>query len=279
MLTLHAFHYQILGGFLITGDRGGRVILWSMQSQQPVIDSKMTAHSISLCNIHVVDTTRFITIGINPYPDDRLINSSIVDDRSEDPANSGGSKTGVPSSVGVSLEGMVSDFSRMSVSANTGGLMSSEEHTFVAPLAVGVGVGGTASEAVKAASHHPDFMISVWEFNRPPKLIHSLPINGIVISSSFHYHLPTGNMFLATGMQNGTVKIYNVPLPTFMTLSTASELHFSEMKGKDCIHVAVNLSREVPLSANAYIRNPFRDLILTTAWSDGKIMVCQVARQ
>lgn len=245
----------------------------------------MIAHSISLCNIHVIDTTRFITIGISPCPDDRLINSSIVDDRSEDPANSGESKTRVPSSIeaiGVSMEGMSSDFSRMSVTASaSGGLVSSEEHSLVAPPAVGVGVGvgGTASEAVKTATQHPDFMISVWEFNRPPKLIHSLPINGIVISSSFHYHLPTGNMFLATGMQNGTVKIYNVPFPTYMTLSTASELHFSEMKGKDCIHVAVNLSREVPLSANAYIRNPFRDLILTTAWSDGKIMVCQVARQ
>ena len=252
-----------------------------MQSQQPVIDSKMIAHSISLCNIHVVDTTRFITIGISPCPDDRLISSSIVDDRSEDPTNSGESKARVPSSidaVGMSLEGITSDFSRMSVSASASGLVSSEEHSLVAAPAVGVGIGGTTSEAVKT-SQQPDFMISVWEFNRPPKLVHSLPINGIVISSSFHYHLPTGNMFLATGMQNGTVKIYNVPFPTFMTLSTASELHFSEMKGKDCIHVAVNLSREVPLSANAYIRKPFRDLILTTAWSDGKIMVCQVARQ
>lgn len=251
------------------------MILWSMQTQQPVIDSKMVAHSISLCNIHVVDSTRFITIGLGSYsevpPNEGLASDSTTSGNGRSRVNEGGAK-GLPSGlepVGMTIEGVASNFSQMSMS----GLPSSEEHT-----KVGV-ASGTASEAVKAASHHPDFLISIWEFSRPPKLVHSLPVNGVVISSSFNYHLPTGNMFLAAGLQNGTVKIYNVPLPTFMTLTTASELHFSEMTGKDCVHVAINLSREMPLSANAYIRNPFRDLILTTAWSDGRIMVCQVARQ
>ena len=41
------------------------------------------------------------------------------------------------------MEGMTFDSSRMSVSATgTGGLVSSEEHAFGAPLAAGVGVGG-----------------------------------------------------------------------------------------------------------------------------------------
>ena len=258
------------------------MILWSMQTQQPVIDSKMIAHSLSLCNIHVIDTTRFITIGLSPCPDDRLTESSGSNGRSEAPAGLGTGKVGLPSShdsISTSMEGVVTEFSQMSVNAGLSGSMTSEEHALVALSVASGGVGGTASEAIKAAGQHPDFIISIWEFNRPPKLVHSLPVNGIVISSSFHYHLPTGNMFLATGMQNGTVKIYNIPLPAFLSLSTASELHFSEMRGKDCVHVAVNLSWEVPLSANAYIRNPFRDLILTTVWSDGRIMVCQVARQ
>ena len=245
-----------------------------MQTQQPVIDSKMAAHSISLCNIHVIDSTRFITIGLSSEvpPDEGLASESTTSANGRGRINDGGGAKGLSSgleSVGMTMEGVTSSFSQMTVS----GLASSEEHT-----EVGV-ASGTASEAVKAAAHHPDFFISIWEFSRPPKLVHSLPVNGVVISSSFNYHLPTGNMFLAAGLQNGTVKIYNVPLPTFMTLTTASELHFSEMMGKDCIHVAINLSREMPLSANAYIRNPFRDLILTTAWSDGRIMVCQVARQ
>ena len=256
------------------------MILWSMQTQQPVIDSKMAAHSISLCNIHVIDNTRFITIGLSSYsetsPDEGLAasdsNTGSRNGRNRMGGGEGGGTKGLPSgleSVGMAMEGVASNFSQMTVS----GLPSSEEHTEVGMAS------GTASEAVKAAAHHPDYYISIWEFSRPPKLVHSLPVNGVVISSSFNYHLPTGNLFLAAGLQNGTVKIYNVPLPTFMTLTTASELHFSEMMGKDCLHVSINLSREMPLSANAYIRNPFRDLILTTAWSDGRIMVCQVARQ
>lgn len=255
------------------------MILWSMQTQQPVIDSKMAAHSISLCNIHVIDNTRFITIGLSSYseapPDEGLAasdsNTGSRNGRNRVGGEGGGAKglTSGLESVGMAMEGVASNFSQMTVS----GLPSSEEHT-----EVGV-ASETASEAVKAAAHHPDFFISIWEFGRPPKLVHSLPVNGVVISSSFNYHLPTGNLFLAAGLQNGTIKIYNVPLPPFMTLTTASELHFSEMMGKDCLHVSINLSREMPLSANAYIRNPFRDLILTTAWSDGRIMVCQVARQ
>lgn len=235
----------------------------------------MNAHSISLCNIHVVDNTRFITVGLSSYPE--VPNEGLVSEStSSSRVNEGGAK-GLPSgleSVGMAIEGVASNFSQMTVS----GLPSSEEHTEVG-VASGT-MGGAASEGIKAAAHHPDFFISIWEFSRPPKLIHMLPVNGVVISSSFNYHLPTGNMFLAVGLQNGTVKIYNVPFPPYnMTLTTASELHFSDMMGKDCVHVAINLSREVPLSANAYIRNPFRDLILTTVWSDGRIMVCQVARQ
>lgn len=247
-----------------------------MQTQQPVIDSRMIAHSISLSNIHVVDSTRFITVGLSPCsdvpPDERLVDSSGgsgrsgVGGRGEGLTSMGVGKGGIPSSldsVGMTMDSVAAEFSQMSVGA--GGLPSSDEHVLAG--------GGGAGELV-------NFFISLWEFNRPPKLLDSHPINGTVKSSSFHHHLPTGNMFLATGMQNGTVKIYNVPLPGFSTsLTTASELHFSEMKGKDCVHIAVNLSREVPLNANAYIRNPFRDLILTTVWSDGKIMVCQVARQ
>ena len=94
------------------------------------------------------------------------------------------------------------------------------------------------------------------------------------MSSALHYHLPPGNMFLALGLCKGTIKILNVP-----SFSTASELHFPSMQGCSCEHVALNLSREAPIMTTQYLRNPFRDLILTVAWSDGKVMVCQVARQ
>jgi len=74
-------------------------------------------------------------------------------------------------------------------------------------------------------------------------------------------------------LKDSTVKVYNVP-----NFSVASELHFPEMKGT-CIHVALNISREAPLINNAFFRNPFRDLILTTVWTDAKVMICQVAKQ
>lgn len=81
-------------------------------------------------------------------------------------------------------------------------------------------------------------------------------------------------MFLGLGLRYGVIKIYNIP-----TFTIASELHFPEMKGHDCTHIKLNLSREVPVINHAYYRNPFRDLILTSVWSDGKVMVCQVAKQ
>ena len=253
-----------------------------MQTQQPVIDSSVTAHSISLCNIHVIDNTRFITIGLNPYPDvsdERASEASATSStgRNEALLRAGGMKVGAPSTLESVVGSMAADFSKMSVNAGSG--RSTEEHALAMSVAASGGMGGSAIEVGKTASQHPDYFVSIWEFNRPPKLVHTLPVHGAVISSSFNYHLPTGNMFLATGLQNGTVKIFNIPLSNFTGLSIASELHFSEMVGKECLHVAINLSREVPLNANAYLRNPFRDLILTTVWSDGKIMVCQVARQ
>ncbi len=115
------------------------------------------------------------------------------------------------------------------------------------------------------------FSICFWQF---PKLVSSWTEEGVVNSTSFHVHPPPGNMFLAVGIQGGTVKIFNLP-----SFKIASELHFPEMKGSECSHITINHSRENPVSSSVYYRSPFRDLILTTVWSDGRIMVCQVAKQ
>ena len=80
-----------------------------------------------------------------------------------------------------------------------------------------------------------------------------------------------GNRFLATGQKNGTVKVYNIP-----SFSVASEIHFPEIKDLDCCFVALNLSRDKENTHYVNMKNPFRDLILTTAWSDGRVMVCQI---
>lgn len=67
------------------------------------------------------------------------------------------------------------------------------------------------------------------------------------------------------------MKIYNVP-----SFSVASEIHFSDFVNCDCLRIALNLSREKENTHHFNLRNPFRDLILTTVWSDGRVMVCQI---
>lgn len=129
-----------------------------------------------------------------------------------------------------------------------------------------------SSAGTTTSSHDLNkFNINLWQF---PKLVSSWTEEGVVNSTSFHIHTPPGNMFLAVGLQGGKVKIFNLP-----SFKIASELHFPEMKGSECSHITINHSRETPIMSSVYYRNPFRDLILTTVWSDGRIMVCQVAKQ
>lgn len=227
-----------------------------MQSQNPAISSSFFAHSLSLSNIHVVGTNQFITIGIGATPLAQQGDVGVQQTSSLHAEGGNLSTVGSASSVqeASSIGNLTFDLAQMGISRGNG------EHSMTSSLLPSdVGSG---------------FAIHLWEFNKPPKFIQAHPINGIILSSSFHCHNPPGNMFLALGLKDGTVQILNVP-----GFSVASELHFSEMKGKDCNHIALNLSREAPLLTASFFRNPFRDLILTTVWSDGKIMVCQVARQ
>ena len=231
----------------MSGDTSGKVAIWSMMSQTPTIHSTFQAHSLSLTGLHVMDANHFLTIGNSdsqPAPVER--------DESTAGGSSNGSKTQlqsdsftiIPSS---SPEQLSFDMSQLSI-------QPPDE-------------GGYDQQAT-------DSSVRYWEYGKPPKMLKAITDIGAVISSSFHCHNPPGNMFLGLGMHNGIIKIYNVP-----NFTIASELHFPEMKGLDCTHIRLNLSREAPLLTPAYYRNPFRDLILTSTWSDGKIMVCQVKKQ
>ena len=202
-------------------------------------------------------TNQFITIGIGttPLSQQQQGETSGGPQASNQPAESGATLPSIDSTPGVqetsSIGNLTFDLSQLGIGRGNG-----ECTSIMPPPDVGVG-----------------YLIHLWEFNKPPKFVQAYNINGMVISSSFHCHNPPGNMFLAMGLKDGTVRILNVP-----GFSVASELHFSEMKGKDCNHIALNLSREAPLITQSLFRNPFRDLILTTVWSDGRIMVCQVAK-
>ena len=249
---------QMLGGFLASGDTSGKVAVWSMMSQTPSVHSMVDAHSLSLIDLHVVDVNHFITIGTDTPPttnDDPSTGSSAPTTKAQGSPPEPFSSIIPPSLPPTVLDMLNVDMSQMSIQPVEDGVLA------VVPAA-------STSEAAS------QYYVKFWEYGKPPKLIKSVNNIGDVLSSSFHCHSPPGNMFLGLGLRNGMIKIYNVP-----NFTISSELYFPEMKGKDCMHVRLNLSREAPLITPAYYRNPFRDLILTSVWSDGKIMVCQVAKQ
>lgn len=276
---------QILGGYLISGGQNGCVVLWSMGSQLPTVDSQVQAHSLSLGDIHVINSNHFLTVG-----NGSIANSKIPEDPATPTTAAAGGSSYVASQLsagggnggggGVALAGVASSTVGGSSSSSSSNGHASVEGVVVNQLArlsvvaeetAATPLGGGAPPAATPPlpSHEPaTSCITLWQFDHPPRTVKTVFLIGDVISTAFHHQLNCGSMFLAVGMRDGTVKIYNVP-----TFSVASELHFSEMKGKDCLHVALNLSRESPVTS--YYRHPLRDLILTTAWSDGKVMVCQ----
>ena len=245
-----------------------------MMSQTPSIHSTFSSHSLSLVNLHVVDASHFITVGtdiqapppVNEEAPPPVANSSLSGPKTQlettPPHPPTQSETynmvvlpqAPPPSV---AESMNFDLSQLSLSQS----------------------GDDSAAAAAVVSENPSnpsiqFSIKWWEYAKPPKMGRCVPDVGAAVSSSYHFHNPPGNMFLGLGLRDGVIKIYNIP-----TFTIASELHFPEMKGRDCLHIRLNLSREMPLVTPAYYRNPFRDLILTSVWSDGKVMVCQVAKQ
>lgn len=250
----------MLGGFLVSADCSGCVVIWSMMSHNPTIHSSFSAHSLTLSSLHVVNANHFLTIGAETGSD--VCRS--------DSGTNGAAAQLVPATESLiiipsSSEDLEVDMTNLSVrpsediGAHSLPPTSLSRPSITPPL---------------PSSSSIQFAIKLWEFDKPPKLTKVIGDVGPMICSSFHCHNPPGNMFLGLGMRDGVVKVYNIP-----TFSLATELHFQELAGKDCLHIRLNLSREAPLITPAYYRNPFRDLILTSVWSDGKIMVCQVAKQ
>ena len=235
-----------------------------MMNHTPTIHSSFRAHTLSLTNLHVVDANYFLSIGTDTGSDESRSDSETDSAAAQVPP-----VTEPFTVIPTSSEDFEVDMANLSLNLSDDiGIHALSPPTTLSPLS------SSSTSPPLNSSSSSQFAIKLWEFDKPPKLSKVIRDIGPVICSSFHCHNPPGNMFLGLGMRDGVVKVYNVP--TFML---ASELHFELLSGKDCVHIQLNLSREAPLITQAYYRNPFRDLILTSVWSDRKIFVCQVAKQ
>lgn len=226
-----------------------------MSTQQPVIHSEQHVHSASLGSIHIQDSSAIITVGrgSSVQGEKELTTSSL-------PA----------SSLPLATMSVLSTGTDNTLNTLPQEVLSNGSTAGVTQLAQDMSQLGMSESTV--ATRYED-TVTLWQYGvplRPTKIQGDM---GEIVTSVFH-QAHTGNMFLAIGLYNGTIKILNLP-----NFSVASELHFPEMAGQCCLHMALNLSRESPIQNHNYYRYPFRDLILTTVWSDGKIMICQVARQ
>ena len=246
---------QVWGGMLVSGSQEGKLIVWSMRTQQPSINSEQHVHSVSLSSLHVQDSTAIITIGrgSSVQRDSEEANTGVAVQTNsttssqslEQPAKSSGSNGGLKESGRPSSNQLTKDVAQLSV--------------------------GDIGKSTTAGNFEDT--VTLWQYGLPLRPTRIEGDLGEIVTSVFH-HAHTGNMFLALGLSNRTIKILNLP-----NFTLASELHFPEMAGKRCLHMALNLSRDSLVPSGSYYRNPFRDLILTTAWSDGKVMICQVSKQ
>ena len=256
----------------MSGSREGKLIVWSMRSQQPTIYSEQHVHSTSLSSIHIQDSSVIITVGrgssVQKEGEERAGEVIQAKDPPSPPMTLG-TATSVLSACAAN--GMIQMVNPPPQETVGGGGVAPIVKQITQDLTQ-LSVAATADSGKTSVGLYED-TVTLWQYGvplRPTKIQGDL---GDIVTSVFH-QAHTGNMFLAIGLCNGTIKILNLP-----NFTLASELHFPEMAGKACLHMALNLSRETPVQNHNYYRNPFRDLILTTVWSDGKVMICQVSRQ
>ncbi len=197
------------------------------------------AHSESLLNIHVLDTSCFITVGINKEhsPASSLPPTNELQEVPRDETTP----------TDIKQEDLKSDDATCDDVDNLAGIL----------------------DRVSLTTVTPNCSIALWEYGKPIKLFKTIDSPGPITCTAFYQHPLLGNRFLAVGLMGGAVKIYNLP-----SFTVASEIHFQDIADTNCSHIALNLSREREYTQNFNVKNPFRDLILTTVWSGGKIMIC-----
>lgn len=151
-----------------------------------------------------------------------------------------------------------------------GDLAEATPTTAVPPTSAESLAANLAKVSLSSSPNH--YSASIWDYDKSVTNSKTVDNLGEILVSAFHQQPLFGNQFLAVGYKGGAIKIFNVP-----NFTVASEIHFPDTSPTGyCCHVAINLSRDKENTHHFNMRNPFRDLILSTVWSDGRIMICQI---
>ena len=221
------------------------------------------AHSESLLDIHIIDSSSFLTVGVDGSGSPSLpVVPPSAPTSSTTPVTERVEATGQ-----ISLESSQAPDAPPHTAVDT---VSSE----LASLAIVPNSSQSPLVTPYLTQSSSLYNVAIWDFGKPVRKIKTQEVTGPILSTNFHQQPMFGNRFLAMGLTNGAVKIYHLP-----NFTVASEIRFPDIENKDCIFVALNLSREKENTHHVNVKNPFRDLILTTVWSDGRIMVCQTDRK
>jgi len=179
-----------------------------MQSSRPVITATIRAHSVSLSQIHVINSQHFVTIGNNSdFPISLSVESS---------------------DTGVAHEPKSSTAS----SIDTATVTPDDLATSVIKLAL-------ESSGGEKRTNKP--VLTLWKFENPPKSVKTFTEFGAIISSSVLVTKFAGS-FLAMALQRGSIVVYHVPdftaLPEFPADNATGVA--------SCKLLSLSLARELP---------------------------------
>ena len=193
----------------MTGAVDGTVHCWNMQSSRPLITTTIRAHSISLSQIHIVNSQHFITVGSNA---DFPITLSV---ESSDGSGEQGTK------------------SATTKGSSTNAANPNDLATSVIKLAL------EPSSADKSNRTNTP-VVTLWKFENPPKSVKTFSEFGKIISSSVLVTKFAGS-FLAMSLQQGSISIYHVPDFTLMP-----EFPADTNSVTSCKLLSLSLARELP---------------------------------
>lgn len=220
----------------MTGAVDGTIHCWNMQSSRPLITTTIRAHSISLNQIHVINSQHFITIGSNAdFPITLSVESS--EKSSEQESLQSASAKG-SSANAVSPNDLATSIIKLALEPSSGN-KNTRTNTPV---------------------------ITLWKFENPPKSVKTFTEFGKIISSSVLVTKFAGSFLAMSLQQRSSVVIYNVPaftlMPDFPTDATTGV--------NSCELLSLSLARELPS------QSPSREITLTTVHSDNTVKVYQV---
>jgi len=182
-----------------------------MQSSRPLITTTIRAHSISLSQIHVINSQHFITIGNNA---DFPITVSVEPSKGSDEQESRSSPAKGTATTSVNPNDLAANVIKLALEPASNVDMSKRTNTPV---------------------------VTSWKFENPPKSVKTYTELGKITSSSVLVTKFAGS-FLAMSLQQKSVAIYHVPDFTLMhefPMDTATGITSCEL-------LSLSLARELP---------------------------------